>query len=147
MLRPVSFLYQFYLRRVEIHDIIPDGPLSIKLNPLNLLPPQFPSQCLLGVCHFSTQAPTQAILNSLEMQVGDRLLLEAIAPHRVMITKEIETLPNSRRIELELQVLEAKHTAVEKEFSYLIADNNLSTDWDNDILEAACARVEREVGP
>ena len=41
MLRPVNFYHQINLRRVEIHDMIPDGPLSIKLNPLNLLPPRF----------------------------------------------------------------------------------------------------------
>ena len=55
---------------------------------------------------------TQAILSSTELKDGDRLLLEALPPNRVIITKEVEMVANSRRAELELQVLERKRDAL-----------------------------------
>lgn len=69
---------------------------------------------------------TQAILNAVDMKDGDRLLLEAMPPHRVMITKEVETMPSSRRVELELQVLERKRHALDKQADFVVDQNNLN---------------------
>ena len=69
---------------------------------------------------------TQAILNSVDMGDGDRLLLEAIPPHRVMITKEVETMPSSRRVELELEVLKRRRYALDKQAEFVVDQNNLN---------------------
>lgn len=87
---------------------------------------------------------TQVVVLSLGLKQGDRLLLESVPPRRVIITKEVESMGNSTRVELEIQVLEAKRTALGKEFSYVLADNNLSGAWDVDILEAEHSRVEKQ---
>ena len=88
---------------------------------------------------------TQVILENLELAEGDRLLLEAVPPRRVIVTKEAESIANSRRVELELQMLEAKHTALEKEFSYVLADNNLSSAYGADVLETEHSRAEKDM--
>jgi hypothetical protein len=87
---------------------------------------------------------TQAILNAVELKEGDRLVLEAVPPRRVIITKEVEPVANSKRVELEIQILEAKRAALAKGFTYLVEDNKLSCALDNGILTAELALVERD---
>ena len=93
---------------------------------------------------------TQAILNTLEMQDGDRLLLEAIPPHRVMITKEVETMPSSRKAELELQVLERKQAGARQQIHFIQEQMRLHMPldlaYDNpDIVSLTITQKETEI--
>ena len=69
---------------------------------------------------------TQAILSALDLTDGDRLLLEALPPNRVIITKEVEMVANSRRAELELQVLERKRDALCKHMEFIHEGRSLN---------------------
>jgi len=57
----------------------------------------------------------QTILAEVEIFEGDRLLIEASAPNRLAITKKIQTMPSTQRVELELSVLQARKTALKSD--------------------------------
>ena len=79
---------------------------------------------------------TQGVLEQVPFAEGDRILIEALPPKRILISKEETTVPNTRRIELELQVLEAKRESFESQMHYEVADYNLGGSTDGDTLEA-----------
>jgi len=49
---------------------------------------------------------TQGVLEEVALAEGDRVLIEALPPRRILISKEVPNVPSTRRIELELQILE-----------------------------------------
>jgi antitoxin component of MazEF toxin-antitoxin module len=61
---------------------------------------------------------TQAVLEDVQLDEGDRVLIEALPPKRILISKEEAKMPSTRRVELELEVLEAKRKAVESDLEY-----------------------------
>ncbi len=44
----------------------------------------------------------QTILSEIEISEGDRVLIESVTRNRLVITKEIQNMTNTRRAELEL---------------------------------------------
>lgn len=94
---------------------------------------------------------TQAVLEQIPIAEGDRVLIEAVPPKRILISKEETVMPNTRRSELELQVLEARHEALDTEISYVIAQNNLNMPTepgmnDADIVELRLKQLQHERG-
>lgn len=68
----------------------------------------------------------QAILAELDINEGDRVLVEAAPPRRIVLTKEEARMPSSQLIELELDILEKRMAAIESEVTYKVAQNNRS---------------------
>ena len=61
---------------------------------------------------------TQSVLEHVKLEEGDRVLIEALPPKRVIISKEEKAMPNTRRIELEIEALEARRTAIQSDLDY-----------------------------
>ena len=79
---------------------------------------------------------TQGVLEEVPLAEGDRILIEALPPRRILISKEVPNVPSTRRIELELQILEAKRESFESQMTYAVADYNLSgSAADSDCLD------------
>jgi antitoxin component of MazEF toxin-antitoxin module len=60
---------------------------------------------------------TQAVLEQISLGEGDRVLIEALPPRRILISKEQTIVPATYRVELELGVLEAKKKAADSEIT------------------------------
>jgi len=67
---------------------------------------------------------TQGILQKIELVEGDRVLIEALPPKRIMVSKEEEKMPNARRLELEIESLEAQKKVIESDIAYKVAQHN-----------------------
>jgi antitoxin component of MazEF toxin-antitoxin module len=78
---------------------------------------------------------TQNVLEEVPLAAGDRVLIEALPPRRILISKEVPNMPSTRRIELELQVLEAKRESFDSRMHYAVAEHNLNG-GDSDDLDA-----------
>ena len=87
---------------------------------------------------------TQAILDKIALVEGDRVLIEAVPPKRILITKEEASMPNSRRIDLELQILEARRESFESQMKCAVAEYNQSGTIDSSDLEYALRFFEAE---
>jgi len=87
---------------------------------------------------------TQSVLEEVQLTEGDRVLIEALPPRRILISKEVPNVPSTRRIELELQVLEAKCESFESQMTYAVADYNLSGSGDSDCLDAQLKYLRSE---
>lgn len=73
---------------------------------------------------------TQTILAKMELSDGDRVLIEALPPNRLVITKEIKAMPNTKRAELELAILEARKAALELDSESKVWQHNNSMELD-----------------
>jgi antitoxin component of MazEF toxin-antitoxin module len=67
---------------------------------------------------------TQGVLEKVSLTEGDRVLIEALPPNRIIISKEQETVPNTRRVELELAILEARLGSLESQMTYEVSRYN-----------------------
>jgi hypothetical protein len=54
----------------------------------------------------------QSVLSDMQIFEGDRVLIESLSASRLLISKETKDMPNARKAELELAVLEAKRAAL-----------------------------------
>ena len=66
----------------------------------------------------------QTVLAAAGIQVGDRVIVEATPPRRILITKEGKPVTSTQRLELEIGVLEKKMKALESDLSYKIRQYN-----------------------
>src|SRR5260370_28962810 len=57
----------------------------------------------------------QSLLEGVPLGEGDKVLIESLPPRKMMITKEGEQMPNTRRAELELEALEKRKAAMDCE--------------------------------
>jgi hypothetical protein len=69
---------------------------------------------------------TQGLLSEVPLQEGEKVLLEALPPNRITISREVASPANTRRIELELEVLENEKAALDSDIDFKIAQNNLN---------------------
>ena len=93
---------------------------------------------------------TQAILGAVDIKEGDRLLLEAVPPRRVIATKEVNTMPNTQRLELEIGALEARKLALEQEVAFVVMQHNYSMPVeegmdDANIVDLTIAQHNRDI--
>ncbi|MGA3024147.1 MAG: hypothetical protein ABSF98_05205 [Bryobacteraceae bacterium] len=72
----------------------------------------------------------QAVLAEMLLLEGDRVLIEASSPNRLVITKEMQTMPDTRRVELELAVLKARMDALGAESESLVWQHNNDMELD-----------------
>jgi antitoxin component of MazEF toxin-antitoxin module len=87
---------------------------------------------------------TQGVLEQVPLAEGDRVLIEALPPKRIFISKEEKTVPNTRRIELELQILEAKRESFGSQISHAVAEYNNHGGIASDDLEVMVKYWESE---
>lgn len=91
----------------------------------------------------------QSILDPLGLKAGDRVLLEASPPRRIVITQEGATMSSTARLELEIELLEKKKRALESDLRYKGRqyNSNMPTDEgmsDPDVAVLVLAGLERD---
>lgn len=67
---------------------------------------------------------TQGVLEEVSLSEGDRVLIEALPSKRILISKEEVKMSNTRRLELEIEVLETQKTVVESDMRYKVCQHN-----------------------
>jgi antitoxin component of MazEF toxin-antitoxin module len=60
----------------------------------------------------------QSVLEPVGLKEGDRVILEAAPPRRLILTKEGMTMTSTQHLEMEIDLLERKKTAIESDLSY-----------------------------
>ncbi len=60
----------------------------------------------------------QSVLEPVGIQAGDRVIVEAAPPRRLIITKEGSTMTSTQRLELEIDLLQKKKQAIESDLRY-----------------------------
>jgi antitoxin component of MazEF toxin-antitoxin module len=60
----------------------------------------------------------QSVLAPVGIKAGDRVVVEAAPPRRLIITKEGETMTSTQRLELEIDLLEKKKKALASDLRY-----------------------------
>jgi hypothetical protein len=70
------------------------------------------------------------VLEPLALAPGDRVILEALPPRRIILTKEGAPVPSLQLLELEIEVLEKKMKAIESDRRYKAEqyESNMPTD-------------------
>lgn len=71
---------------------------------------------------------TQDILGEIPIKEGDRLLLEAAGPRRIILTRDSEIISSSHRLELELKLLIAQKDELETENEMMVIGYNSKMD-------------------
>jgi hypothetical protein len=77
----------------------------------------------------------QSILSETQILEGDRVLIEALPPNRLVITKEMQTMPSAQRAELELAVLEARKSALELDSESKVWQHNNGMELDLTLMD------------
>jgi len=67
---------------------------------------------------------TQPVLSAVEIREGDRLMLEPSPPYRIILSREQKPTTSTKRLELQIEVLEKKHASLESEITYVMAQYN-----------------------
>jgi antitoxin component of MazEF toxin-antitoxin module len=67
---------------------------------------------------------TQSILEQVRVEEGERILVEALPPRRILISKESKDTNNTRRLELEIDAMEARIKAIDSDIAYKRYQNN-----------------------
>ena len=85
---------------------------------------------------------THSVLAEVPIEEGDKILIEGAPPRRVILSKEETKVPNSRRAELEIEVLEAKRQATESEMESVVAQHNNGYGFEDDsVMEVVMAQL------
>jgi hypothetical protein len=88
---------------------------------------------------------TQGVLAEVQLEEGDRVLVEALPPSRILISEEAPNMPSTRRTELQLQILEAKRKSLESQTTYEVAEYNLSgSEGDSEYLDGRVKYLQSE---
>jgi len=78
----------------------------------------------------------QTILAEMQISEGDRVLIEALPPNRLVITKEAHNMANNaQRAELELEVLTARKRALELDSESKCWQHNNSMELDMNLTD------------
>ena len=91
----------------------------------------------------------QSILEPIGLKAGDRVLLEAAPPKRIVLTKEGATIQSTARLELEIELLEKKKQALNSDLKYkgLQYDKNMPCDEgmsDPDVAGLTFYQIQRD---
>jgi antitoxin component of MazEF toxin-antitoxin module len=60
----------------------------------------------------------QSVLEPVGLKAGDRVVVEAAPPRRLIITKEGKTMTSTARLELEIDLLGKKRAAIDSDLVY-----------------------------
>jgi len=83
------------------------------------------------------------------IEPGDRVVVEAAPPRRLIITKEGKTMTSTERLELEIDLLEKKKQALESDIRYKARQHNDSMPTeegmdDPDVALLVLSRLQRD---
>ena len=81
----------------------------------------------------------QPILDPIGLRPGDRVLVEAAPPRRIVITKEGETMQSTTRLELEIDVMEKRRRALESDLAYKRRQHEKDTPHDDGMADSDVA--------
>jgi antitoxin component of MazEF toxin-antitoxin module len=90
---------------------------------------------------------TQGVLEQVPLDEGDRVLIEALPPRRILISKEAPNMANgqsTRRLELEIEILEAKRDSFDSQVSAAVAEYNIGGTIDSDVLDSHVKSLNAE---
>jgi antitoxin component of MazEF toxin-antitoxin module len=85
-----------------------------------------------------------SILEESGIKTGDRVLVEAAPPRRIIITKEGKTMASTERIELEIDILEKKLRAFDSHQDYILEMYNNNYYSDNDAFAVEMKELNRD---
>src|SRR5271165_6103949 len=72
----------------------------------------------------------QSVLEPVGIKEGDRVVVEAEPPRRLLITKEGNVMTSTQHLEMEIDLLEKRKTALESDLSYKERQYNSSMPCD-----------------
>lgn len=91
---------------------------------------------------------SQGVLEQVPLDEGDRVLIEALPPRRILISKEAPNMANgqsTRRLELEIKILESKRDSFDSQVSAEVAEYNVNgSTGDSDYLDARVKYLNAE---
>ena len=85
----------------------------------------------------------QGVLEEVQLVEGDRVLIEALPPKRILISKEVSSVSSTRGVELELQILEAKRDSFGSQMDEAVSEYQLNGN-DSDALDAWLKHLKSE---
>jgi antitoxin component of MazEF toxin-antitoxin module len=84
---------------------------------------------------------TQPVLSAVDIKEGDRLMIEPAPPNRIILSREQKPTTSTRRLELEIDILQKKYAALESEITYVAAQWNKSMPVDHYVTESDVMEV------
>jgi hypothetical protein len=81
----------------------------------------------------------QSVLDPVGLREGDRVILEAVPP--LMITKEGESMRATQQLEMEVDLLSKKKTAIESDLRYKQEQINSNMPCDSDMADSSVATL------
>ncbi len=91
----------------------------------------------------------QSVLDPVGIKAGDRVIVEAAPPRRLIITKEGKTMTSAERLELEIDLLKKKKNALQSDIEYKESQYNKSMPCeegmqDNDVAILMMSQLVRD---
>jgi bifunctional DNA-binding transcriptional regulator/antitoxin component of YhaV-PrlF toxin-antitoxin module len=91
----------------------------------------------------------QSVREPIDLKPGDRVLVEAAPPRRLVITKEGHTMNSTTRLELEIELLQKRRAALESDLEYKRRqyDKNMPCDEgmsEPDVAMLVMSSIERD---
>lgn len=91
----------------------------------------------------------QSVLEPVGLKAGDRVVVEAAPPRRLIVTKEGTTMTSTARLELEIDLLKKKKAAIDSDLVYKQEQHNMSTPCepemkDSDLMGVVIYRLVRD---
>jgi hypothetical protein len=75
------------------------------------------------------------VLESVGLKAGDRVVVEAAPPRRLIITKEGNTMTSTARLVLEIDLLEKKKAAIDSDLAYKQEQHNKSMPCEREMAD------------
>jgi antitoxin component of MazEF toxin-antitoxin module len=82
-----------------------------------------------------------SVLEPVGLRAGDRVVVEAAPPRRLIITKEGNTMTSTARLELEIDLLEKKKAAINSDLIYKQEQHNTSTPCEPEMADSSLMGV------
>lgn len=67
---------------------------------------------------------TKPVVKETGIAEGDSLMLETVSQGRIIISKEVETVTTARKVELELEILRKRQSALREEIKLAVVEYN-----------------------
>ncbi len=81
----------------------------------------------------------QSVLDPVGIREGDRVIVEAAPPRRLVITKEGKTMTSTQHLEMEVDLLEKKRTVIESDLTYKQFQHNSNMPCEEDMKDSDVA--------
>ncbi len=83
----------------------------------------------------------QSVLEPVDLKEGDRVILESAPPRRLIITKEGRTMTSTQHLEMEIDLLEKKKTAIQSDLRYKEYQHNSNMPCDQGMSDKDVAAL------